>query len=205
MQTKAYSMATAAADKQGFTLVELMVAMLMAVIFIAATITIVGQSSRTYRSQERVSDTQQDVRAALDMLVRDMRMAGYNPKLDVEAPAAGIIAATATTFEYTADLDNSGAIEAGQQEDVLYTYDPDQHTLTLTRDVTADPDGTHPVEPIIDKVQNFQFTYLDADGDATTDPTQMVRFQITIACQDKKGTFVRTLAADFNFRNRRFM
>ena len=56
-------------DDRGFTLVELMVALVMATIFILATMTIAEISTQSYRAQERVSDAQQGVRGMLDPTV----------------------------------------------------------------------------------------------------------------------------------------
>jgi type IV pilus assembly protein PilW len=107
MRIPAYSPYGAVCDSRGFTLVELMVAMVAAIIFIGATIAIVGHTSRIYRAQEQVSDVQQDARAALDLMQRDMRLAGYNPFLDGASSGAAINTATTTQFGFTMDLDNS--------------------------------------------------------------------------------------------------
>lgn len=63
-------------SERGVTLVELMVTLLVSSLAVGFTFRIYGQSSLTYRSQMRVSELQQTLRTAKDMLVRDLRQAG---------------------------------------------------------------------------------------------------------------------------------
>ena len=68
--------------QKGFTLIELMVAMaisgmLMAVVAMAYT----GQS-RSNTTVQDVSSLQQDMRSALQIMAREIRMAGYDPTRD---------------------------------------------------------------------------------------------------------------------------
>lgn len=63
--------------QQGFSLVELMVAMLIGLILIAGVIQIFLGSNQTYRFTEGSSRVQENARFALDTLQRELRMAGY--------------------------------------------------------------------------------------------------------------------------------
>jgi len=61
----------------GFTLVELMVAVAITAILLTAAYQVLVGQSRVYETQEQTIDMQQSVRAALDFLSRELRMAGY--------------------------------------------------------------------------------------------------------------------------------
>ncbi len=67
-----------AESQQGFTLVELMAAVLITVVIVAATMTTVVTSNRANVVNTQVADTQQNVRLAIDLLGRDIKLAGFN-------------------------------------------------------------------------------------------------------------------------------
>ncbi len=61
----------------GFTVVELMVAMVISLLLLGGVVTVFTGSKRTYERLERLSRTQESGRFALDAIVRDIRSAGY--------------------------------------------------------------------------------------------------------------------------------
>lgn len=65
-------------NQQGFTLVELMAAVLITVVIVTATMTTVVTSNRANIVNTQVADTQQNVRLAIDLIGRDIKLAGYN-------------------------------------------------------------------------------------------------------------------------------
>ncbi|MDP9131714.1 MAG: prepilin-type N-terminal cleavage/methylation domain-containing protein, partial [Nitrospirota bacterium] len=75
-------------NQQGFTLVELMAAVLITVVIVAATMTTVVTSNRANVVNTQVADTQQNVRLAIDLLNRDIKLAGYNYNATDPATAA---------------------------------------------------------------------------------------------------------------------
>ena len=62
---------------QGFTIVELMVAITLGLIILAVISQVYVSSKKTYRVQEALSRLQENGRYAIDLLGRDIRMAGY--------------------------------------------------------------------------------------------------------------------------------
>ncbi|OGW61753.1 MAG: hypothetical protein A2V83_08765 [Nitrospirae bacterium RBG_16_64_22] len=65
--------------ERGFTLIELMVTMVVALLTVAAMMGVFSVGQRLYRTQEQVSDTQQNVRVSTDAIARDLRMANFGP------------------------------------------------------------------------------------------------------------------------------
>lgn len=112
----------------GFTLVELMITVLLASLIMAAVYTAYLSMQRSYLAQEQVSEMQQTLRAAVDMMVREIRMAGYNP---AGSANAGIVTATAGQLQIRKDITNTagtsedgdGALD-GPNEDVTFGFAP---------------------------------------------------------------------------------
>jgi type IV pilus assembly protein PilW len=64
-------------SQRGFTLIELMIAMLIGVFLMAGVIQIFLSAKQAYRLQENLSRLQENGRFAMDFLTKDIRMAGY--------------------------------------------------------------------------------------------------------------------------------
>lgn len=78
--------------QSGFSLVELMVALLIGLFLMLGAITVYNQSRETYRASEGVARLQEVARLALDVLEADIRMAnfwGLNSKADYITNRAG--------------------------------------------------------------------------------------------------------------------
>lgn len=70
--------------EQGFTLVEILVGMMVSVVVIGAAFTTLTMTQKSLRANEQTVGTQQNVRVAMEMLSRDMKVAGFG------SPAAAI-------------------------------------------------------------------------------------------------------------------
>ncbi|MCW5597848.1 MAG: PilW family protein [Nitrosomonas sp.] len=66
-----------ATKQQGFTLVELMIAMTIGLILLGGVITILTSSQQVYRVNDALARMQENARYAFQVLARDIRMAGY--------------------------------------------------------------------------------------------------------------------------------
>jgi prepilin-type N-terminal cleavage/methylation domain-containing protein len=64
-------------SRRAFTLLELMVALVIGGLVVAAVFTLGGASSRHFQEQQRIGVTQRSVRMAMDRLRRDVARAGY--------------------------------------------------------------------------------------------------------------------------------
>lgn len=200
MATKSYHLIC---NDKAFTLVELMVALAMALILIGGTMFVAQYSTRSYRAQERTSDAQQNIRSAMDMMVRDIRMAGYDP-LSSDAgrnPGLNIITAAPTQFRFTLDRNNSGFVDASNQEDITYILNG-----TEIRRITDLNDPAEDDQPFVDGVNAVTFTYLDSDAQVTATLANIAMVDVTITLQDRDqqgGIFTRSLTTRINCRNLR--
>lgn len=64
------------ANVRGFTLIELMVAMLLGLVVIAGVGSVFLSNQRVYRTNRALSDVQDSSRVAFELLARDVRNAG---------------------------------------------------------------------------------------------------------------------------------
>ena len=63
----------------GFTLVEVLIAMAIGGILLGAVVSTFVLQSKSYDVQEQMTEMVQTARAAMDMISREVRMAGYDP------------------------------------------------------------------------------------------------------------------------------
>ena len=66
-------------NKSGFTLIELLIAMTISTIVAAGVVTAYRDQQNTQLAQKQSGEMQQNLRAALYIMTRDIRMAGYDP------------------------------------------------------------------------------------------------------------------------------
>lgn len=64
----------------GVTLIELLIALVISAILVAGIYRVFIHQQRTYRTQEDVADMQQNVRVAINRMIREIRMAGFGGK-----------------------------------------------------------------------------------------------------------------------------
>jgi len=64
-------------NQRGFTLIELMVALVLSFILIGAIYRGFTSQQKAYTVQDQVAEAQQNARMAMNILLRDIRMAGY--------------------------------------------------------------------------------------------------------------------------------
>jgi prepilin-type N-terminal cleavage/methylation domain-containing protein len=81
--------------QDGFTLVELMVAMSIFLLILVGVFQIFDPSSRAYSTSERKLGVQQNARVAMDVMSRQIRMAGYFPE-NVDVGTANDLVAPVT-------------------------------------------------------------------------------------------------------------
>ncbi|MCP5004602.1 MAG: prepilin-type N-terminal cleavage/methylation domain-containing protein [Planctomycetes bacterium] len=153
----------------GFTIVELMVGSVISLIVLGIAFSMFNVQRKVFSVQEQRSEMQQNVRAAMDMMVREIRMAGYDPQNTgfVEI-AAGT--STATSLQVSADLDGSGGIVGS--ETITYSYD------ALNDQIDRDIGGGF--QPFVENIASMNFSYFDASDFVTATAADIRKIQIQI-------------------------
>ena len=98
-------MQKARSNQEGFTLVELIVAMAISLVVMAAIYSVYASQQQSYVVQDQIAATQQNLRGALYMMIKDLRMAGFDPKA---SGLFGVTDAGEQTITFTSDKDKDG-------------------------------------------------------------------------------------------------
>jgi len=196
--------------EQGFTIVELLIAMAMTGIILGSMFTFLIGQRKYLAVQEQVTEMVQSMRAAMDLMTREIRMAGYDPSGNA---SAGIVAATADSFRFTMDITDratppgppDGRVD-GPNEDITYSLYISEGIQKIGRKTGAL--GRN--EPLVENVQTLTFVYRGADGNVTITPANIRQVQITIMARTAKpdpdystnnGYRTYTLTSSINLRN----
>jgi prepilin-type N-terminal cleavage/methylation domain-containing protein len=132
-------------NRKGITLIELMVALVISGIVMGAIYRLFITQTRAYTVQDQVAEVQQSVRSAMEILVRDLRMAGSET---LAVPIVTPVASNSITVNY-------------QASQITYSIVGGSLRRTLA-------DGTF--EVILPNVNSFILTYgIDADGNRIVD------------------------------------
>jgi type IV pilus assembly protein PilW len=160
----------------GFTLTEMMVSMAIALAVLAGIAKTFTVQTRQNSAEEQIGQMQQNVRGALDLMLREIRMAGYKPD---GGTFNGIHTSTETTLRIKLDLDASGNAD-GATDDISYTFD--SAAGQIVRTLHNGPSSA----VLADNISVFSFSYLDANGAPTTTSTAVRRITISITAQTAK-------------------
>ena len=155
----------------GFTLVELMVSMGIGMVILAAVTTTFMSQTRIYNAQEQINEMQQNARGALDIIARELKMAGYKPN------GGGFNGVTYSTTQLMvqADLDSNGAISTSSTANEQITFAFDSANQRITRTV-----GSGSAQILAEHISAFSFGYLDNNGTATTTSANIRQVSISI-------------------------
>ncbi len=161
-------------NEQGFTMVELVVGLAISLILLGIVVKIFLVQQRAYNVQAQLSEMQQNIRAATDMIVRETKMAGYDP---TEAGFNGITYAT-DTLRILTDINGDDDTD-DPNEDITYSYDAGN--FQIDRDIGGGG------QPLAENIQAFTFSYLDANGTTTTTSADIRQIKITITGRTAKA------------------
>lgn len=155
--------------QQGFSLTELMIALTISLILIFGIISIYISSKRGYALQDGMSRQQENARASLDVLLRDLRMAGYpktNTAIEFIVPASttdgGGTPSDSITVQYESATDCLGqatpANSCGTKNCAINRY------FINADNLWCQGNGSTDSEVIAEDITNMQILYgIDTD------------------------------------------
>lgn len=167
-------------NQDGFTLIELLIAMAMSGVLMGALFGSLITLRKSYDVQEQVTEMTQTARSALDMMAREVLMAGYNP---ARVSFMGITYSLAQ-LQIKADLDGNGVL-TDTNENIIYTFD------APNRQIDRNTGGGG--QPFAENIDGFSFSYLDVNGTATTTSANIRQVRLTIT--------VRTARPDRDYKS----
>jgi type IV pilus assembly protein PilW len=178
-------------DERGFTIIELMIAVLVSLTILGSAASVISAVQNTYAHQMDDATVQQEARFAMDFIRRTLEQAGSNPyriSYANTSPCAGTgfqgirmlstssvrVQADATPDGYLIGEDSTSCNQEG--EDVTIAFNSAAGTITREdRAVDASPvawtDGVF---------TGLAFQYFDGSMTATTDPNSVRIVRVTI-------------------------
>jgi type II secretory pathway component PulJ len=199
-----------AMGQKGFTLVDILVGLAMASVLLAAMVSLFVTMGRSYTAQNVAADVQQVTRTGIELMIEEIRMAGFNPTGNANVGIVddfdsdsgfhidhdGEIAPTDDkNFAFTLDADMDGRINH-----CINTEDPrcSQKDPHVEREMiayrikddalekySADEAAWHDLTE--DNVSDFSFTYYDKDGAVTDDVDAIRTVEISMTVREPAG------------------
>ena len=138
-------------NSRGFTLIEVLLAVFVGLLLMAAVSITMISGQRSSSAIERKTAAQQDVRTALRVMASEISMASFNPnynsgiwrKFDAcSTPAVnhdnkGLQEATPNSLTVEMDIGESGSIGDDNNEIIRYQYVPGLNNQFITREVNC--------------------------------------------------------------------
>lgn len=167
----------------GFSLAETLIAVVISSIVLLGLYLIYDVNQATFIRGEQQTDLQQNARIGLDRLVREVRLAGYDPQSPTIIPtpcATAIQSATATSISFIADVDSDG-----NSEKVEYAHDPacnpncaadppkirrEEWPSLAGTNCTANWSASGGAQPFAERVTALTFVFYDGGGTPLATP-----------------------------------
>ena len=177
-------------NNKGFTLIELMIAMVVGSIIMAVIYSTYQAQQKSYTTQHLAVEMQQNIRSAISLMKREIRMAGYDPLADDgvdndgtngvddpgESSGAGIVSAAGNFVQFSFD-DNANSVTTDSNESLTYGFTAGDIDLDGIADDGAESlsridAGGGTTEVIAYDIQGIAFAYaFDDDGDGQLEIT----------------------------------
>ena len=171
-------------SNQGFTMIELLVAMVVSLLALAAIYSTFLAQHRSYQVQEETSEMQQNIRTAMYYMQREIRMAGSDP---YNTGNFGITAAGRNSITFTEDIAGPpvGALALPEpdgkvndpsivpnipNEDITYAL----NVTNLERTDNSLNNGLGVTQVVAQNIDWIDFVYLDGSS-----PPNVVAFDVT--------------------------
>jgi type IV pilus assembly protein PilW len=174
-------------SNHGFTMIELLVAMAMTSVVATGVYSVFFSQQKSYMTQDQVAFMQQNLRGGMDLMEREIRMAGFDP---TGTAKAGIVTAQANSIRITKDTtDNAG------------TGDPDGDVGDVNEDITyslldVDGDGVNDLvrndaknpgnQMVAQDIDALNLVYLDKDGNPTATLSDIRSVQIALLARSHR-------------------
>ncbi|OPY12578.1 MAG: hypothetical protein A4E70_01462 [Syntrophus sp. PtaU1.Bin005] len=155
-------------NARGFSLVELMVALAVGSIILAALYSLFSAQNKSLSTQELIVEMQQNARAAMDMMATEMHMTGYDP---AGTTSSGITSASANSITFTQDQNGDNDV-VDANENITYSYD--SGNLRINRNTGGG------AQPYAENVEALNFSYYDAAGATTATLASIRKIKIEI-------------------------
>jgi type IV pilus assembly protein PilW len=196
-------------NPRGMTFVELLVTLVISSVIMAGVYKVVINQAKVYSAQEQVVEFQQNIRAAMDQMVSDIWMAGYDndsstSKIVIDHPVTPGSTQLSISYEYDDTTEYA----------VTYKLSGDELVKQIT--VIKDTGVSNTVEEVLlDGVDSLGLSYgLDTNNDGVVDSwvsasgvtSKVIAIRVQLSAHplhpDLKGFSSRGLESVVTLRNR---
>jgi prepilin-type N-terminal cleavage/methylation domain-containing protein len=197
MEVKQIMIASKRKPQNGFTIIEVMIAVVISSILTAAVYQTFHSQQRSYAMQSEAAAMEQNLRGSLYLLTKELRSAGYNPQRETNNNFRFVTSFPAPnnlftvnyaddhfTVAFTLDTDGSGGIESNKNEQIAYKFD--KNTKTLQRFNDSQPDITKKWEIVASNIDAVYFMYYDDKGAITANPVDIEYVEISMLARTSK-------------------
>ena len=169
-------------SSQGYTLIEVVIALSLSLFTISAVYSLYIQELKAQSVRENILNMQQQARVVVDLVSREILMAGYDPRgvnrdTDLTNDFDGI------TYDpgklaIKADLNGNG-ITDDANESIVFVHDAGAHMLRRNTGGGNQPFG--------EDIEAFVVDYLDQAGNRTSDSKAIRQVGITVTARTSKS------------------
>lgn len=167
-------------SREGFTLIEMVVALGLSLVTVGAVYTLyVSELKAQYVREDRL-EMQQQARVVMDVISRELLMAGYDPRGvnhdgDLTNDFQGISYDSGRLI-IKADLNGNGSI-VDANESIIFVFDASTQTLRRNTGGGNQPFG--------ENIESFMVEYFDQGGNPTVDSVSIQQVKITVTARTK--------------------
>ena len=165
-------------SRDGFTLIEMVMALGLSLVTVTAVYSLYISELRAQNVREDMLEMQQQARVVIDVVSRELLMAGFDPRgvnkdVDLTNDFLGI------TYDpdrliIKADLNGNGLI-VDANESIMFLYD--SKTYTLRRNTGG---GN---QPFGENIESFLVEYFDQGGNPTVDSASIQQVKVTVTAR----------------------
>ncbi len=141
-------------NRKGITLIELLIGLVISAIVVAGVYRVFVSQTKAYTVQDQVVEVQQNIRSAMEILLRDLRMAGYdNDSLTSKIAIANPIVPADHSVTVNYEHDDTHRYQVA--------YRLNNGTLERQLDIYTDTGllQSSNTETILENVEAFNFRY----------------------------------------------
>ena len=177
--------------QHGFTIIEVMIAMVISSALITAVYQTFHSQQRSYLMQSGTAAMQQNLRGGMYLMNRELRSSGYNPTKTIAnyvsfvtgfpAPNDQVVVNYATDHSivaFTLDANGNGVIDPSSNEQIAYRFnnDPDPDKKALERFNAIG----HKWETVATNIDAVYFAYFDQNNNPTTNPANIRYIEVSL-------------------------
>lgn len=163
---------------EGFILAEAVMALGIMLLVLTAIISLFTSLTRTYTTQNVAAGVQQVTRAGIDIMTRNIRMAGFNP---LNLNAIGIVLASPDMIRFKLDTNGDGIIATNTSEDMAYLLNGNNQ---LIRQLNG---NSYSNVSLVENVTDLTFRYLDNQDLETNELGAIRTVEVSLTVEEPAG------------------